>query len=595
VIDKNKKVVFSLANNSCVHDARVLKQAAALSEAGHDVTIYARTGPEVNVRESRDGFKIVRFDCYSLLVNGKSASFEEAINIFQDCEPIVRSAFAAAEENAAKMLREKAERDATARAERLKAAAEARAAEREARLQRAREARIQAKERQSSSARQPGRSTARASTQVSFPPNKTLVGALWGLKTRLMVRTRAKRAIKNVLSMPRHLARWARTTRNVAVPETSADLQAVGVPAPVTVENMRKADVAPVASTTHADIPPLATAPSQIGHRIRPVDDGMFYLRYFLYAYHIAALSLDSRPDIIHAHDLYTLPAAILLARRTGAKVIFDAHEIETERIPPLPAEKKDFIDRLERSLFRETDAIVVCCESSADFYGERLQKDRPSVVMNAPVLSTTKEADVCSLEVIDRLRSEGEAEIIIYTGGVGREARGLHIAAAALAHLPNAHLIILGPRHPANDEWLMGEASSLGVSDRLHLIPPVSHSEVVDSVKKADVGICLIQDASLSYRYAMPNKLFEMAFAGLPLCVSELPEMGRFVRELDAGVTVDQTNPRAVAQAIRHLMDHRDQYVLGENGKEILMDKYSWPAQKRVLWGLYGRLLSHA
>lgn len=593
MIDKNKKVVFSLANNSCVHDARVLKQAAALSEAGHDVTIYARTGPEVNARESRDGFKIVRFDCYSLFVNGKSASFEEAINIFQDCEPIVRSAFAAAEENAAKMLREKAERDAKARAERLKAAAEARAAEREARLQIAREARIQAKERQSSSAHQSGRSAARASTQVSFPPPKKLVGAFWGQKTRLMVRTRARRAIKNVLSIPPRLARWARTTRNAAVPETSVDLQAVDVPA--TVENMRKADVAPVASTTHAGILPPATAPSQIGHRIRPVDDGMFYLRYFLYAYHIAALNLDSRPDIIHAHDLYTLPAAILLARRTGAKVIFDAHEIETERIPPLPAEKKDFIDRLERTLFRETDAIVVCCESSADFYGERLQKDRPSVVMNAPVLSTTKEADICALEVIDRLRLEAEAEIIIYTGGVGREARGLHIAAAALAHLPNAHLIILGPRHPANDEWLMGEASSLGVSDRLHLIPPVSHNEVVDSVKKADVGICLIQDASLSYRYAMPNKLFEMAFAGLPLCVSDLPEMGRFVRELGAGVTVDQTNPRAVAEAIRHLMDHRDQYVLDENGKGILMDKYSWPAQKRVLWGLYGRLLSHA
>jgi len=547
VIDKKKSVVISLVNNPCIHDARVLKEAAALSEAGHNVTIYARSGADVSPQESRDGFEIIRFDCYSLFVDRQDKLFAETMSIFGECKSWVQIAFTAAKANAAKMHKEKAKRDAKARVERMKAAREARVA-----------ARV-------SSVRTTHQMLNEAGTRAYALLVERLMGMLWGLKARLMLRTRAKRAIGNAILISRNLIQWAARSQKNVSPERMANT---------------------VSHTPYTR--------KMLRHRIRPVDDGMFYLRYFLYAYHIAALNLESKPDVIHAHDLYTLPAAILLARRTGAKVIFDAHEIETERIPPLPAEKKDFIDRLERTLFRETDAIVVCCESSADFYGERLRKERPVVVMNAPVLSATQESDAGTLEVINRLRSEAGAEIIIYTGGVGREARGLHIAVAALSYLPNAHMVILGPRHPANDEWLLGEAMSVGVSDRLHLIPPVSHSEVVDSIKKADVGICLIQDASLSYRYAMPNKLFEMAFAGLPLCVSDLPEMGRFVRELGAGVTVDQTNPRAIAEAIRHLMDHRDQYVLGESGKGILMDRYSWPAQKNVLRDLYGRLLSH-
>ena len=37
-----------------------------------------------------------------------------------------------------------------------------------------------------------------------------------------------------------------------------------------------------------------------------------------------------------------------------------------------------------------------------------------------------------------------------------------------------------------------------------------------------------------------MPNKLFEYLQAGLPVLASDLPEISAAVRELDAGVLVD-------------------------------------------------------
>ena len=51
---------------------------------------------------------------------------------------------------------------------------------------------------------------------------------------------------------------------------------------------------------------------------------------------HRAALEavVDSAPDVIHANDILALPVAIRAAERTGARVLFDAHEYSTERLP---------------------------------------------------------------------------------------------------------------------------------------------------------------------------------------------------------------------------------------------------------------------
>ena len=38
-------------------------------------------------------------------------------------------------------------------------------------------------------------------------------------------------------------------------------------------------------------------------------------------------------PDVIHAHDLATLPAATAAATETGAALIYDAHELEAHRM----------------------------------------------------------------------------------------------------------------------------------------------------------------------------------------------------------------------------------------------------------------------
>ena len=54
--------VWVFVYNDCRHDARVLKEAKTLAEAGHDVQIAALAGEGLSQVEERDGFRILRVD-----------------------------------------------------------------------------------------------------------------------------------------------------------------------------------------------------------------------------------------------------------------------------------------------------------------------------------------------------------------------------------------------------------------------------------------------------------------------------------------------------------------------------------------------------
>src|SRR5260221_13065696 len=54
--------VCMIVRNACVRDARVLREAATVASAGHEVTVIATYEPGLERIEKRDGFEIRRVD-----------------------------------------------------------------------------------------------------------------------------------------------------------------------------------------------------------------------------------------------------------------------------------------------------------------------------------------------------------------------------------------------------------------------------------------------------------------------------------------------------------------------------------------------------
>jgi hypothetical protein len=71
--------------------------------------------------------------------------------------------------------------------------------------------------------------------------------------------------------------------------------------------------------------------------------------------------------------------------------------------------------------------------------------------------------------------------------------------------------------------------------------------------VRNADYGLCLVENASLSDYYCLPNKLFEYCFAGVPVLASDFPEIRRLVEQYSLGVCCDP-DPGSIRAALSRL-----------------------------------------
>lgn len=78
--------------------------------------------------------------------------------------------------------------------------------------------------------------------------------------------------------------------------------------------------------------------------------------------------------------------------------------------------------------------------------------------------------------------------------------------------------------------------------------MPP---DEVVEFLATADVGVHPLLAGIPNHEMALPNKLFEYVHAGLPIVVTDLRELGSFVRKHGLGEAFRSGDPADMAAGV--------------------------------------------
>jgi glycosyltransferase involved in cell wall biosynthesis len=308
------------------------------------------------------------------------------------------------------------------------------------------------------------------------------------------------------------------------------------------------------------------------------------------HARHYSGPAAAWKPNVVHSHDLYTLLAGVRIAKRTGAKLVYDSHELEVGRSGSFTRREILMRASIERALISRTDGVITVCDSIADFLAAHYKINRPEVVHNAPALTIRSDDDVPVDNVRDRIGLALQTPLAIYVGSVTFN-RGIEQSVRALTYLPGVHLATVGPRNAKVEAEVLRLADELGVRDRLHLIDPVPHDEVTSFVRTADVSLVTVQNVCLSYKYCFPNKLLESLLSGVPVVVARLDELERMVALTGGGVVVDETDPRAIAAGIDEIVRNRADYLLSADVTEFLRQTYSWEFQIEKLKAFYERM----
>ena len=123
----------------------------------------------------------------------------------------------------------------------------------------------------------------------------------------------------------------------------------------------------------------------------------------------------------------------------------------------------------------------------------------------------------------------------------------------------------------------------------------PVPYESLLSYVRTADIGVNPMENKCLNTEYSMPNKIFEMTLAGLPVAQSNLSESVRFLERLNMGVPMDATNPRDMARAIMTALSDRKAMTPAPQMLAELRQDYGWQAQGDKLLKLYARTTNTA
>lgn len=310
------------------------------------------------------------------------------------------------------------------------------------------------------------------------------------------------------------------------------------------------------------------------------------YRKYRLFTRVFAESVAAVKPDLVHAHDLVCLPAGYEAAQLAGARLVYDAHELEVHRNPPLPLLQKLLVGRVEKRYARKADAVITVGQLVARELGRHIGRDDITVIYNSPVVSP------CPNSIRRDLRIGEDTPLILYVGKV-TEGRGVRQLLDLLPQVPGAILAAVGPCDARSKTQLVGHARRRGLTSRFHILPAVPSDQVVSYIRGADVGVISVEPVTLSYRYCMPNKLFEMSFAEIAILSNKLDEIEGFLAEIGNGEIVDFEERARIAYTLSRMLKDKERYALGEQARRILDETYSWKAQGERLRGLYERVLA--
>ncbi len=310
-----------------------------------------------------------------------------------------------------------------------------------------------------------------------------------------------------------------------------------------------------------------------------PLFYGELNFRLFLFL-------LFNKCDVLHANDLDTLLPNYLISKWKNIPLVYDSHELFTE-VPELLKSpvKKGIWNFIEKKIFPKLKHVMTVNHSIANIFMQKYKVD-VKVLRNVPKASSillNKE------ECRKALNLPLDKDILILQGAGINMDRGAEELMMAMRHLRETLLLIVGSGDVLPLLKQMVQAFELEQS--VIFVPRLPYNEMMKYTTCADLGLSLDKNTSLNYQFSLPNKLFDYLRAGLPVLVSDLPELKKIVTEYAVGEIAESLQPLALTTKIKDLLKNKS-LLEGYAGNAIkTANELTWEKEQAVLLEMYSKL----
>lgn len=286
--------------------------------------------------------------------------------------------------------------------------------------------------------------------------------------------------------------------------------------------------------------------------------------------------------DLYHFHDPELIAIGLML-KMSGKKVIYDVHEDLPRTITSknhIPQNLRKIIsvlsELLENFASKYFDAIVTATSTIEERFTKLgcLAID----IKNYPNMTDLDRAD---------LNWEQKEHAVCYLGSIWEE-RGLFDMIAAIEQT-DANLLLAGNFAYMHDR---DKAMKMSGWKKVRYLGYLNREEVSQILAKSIAGLVVLHPL-VNYLDALPVKMFEYMFAGIPSIASDFPLWKQIIEEHQCGICVNPLDPKAIAAAIQWIIDNPEPArQMGENGRRAIEEKYNWNYESTKLLELYNKLL---
>lgn len=293
-------------------------------------------------------------------------------------------------------------------------------------------------------------------------------------------------------------------------------------------------------------------------------------------------LAKTTKANIFHFHDPELMFMGVFL-KLSGRKVIYDVHENVSRQIaskewinPPFLRKTIAFFYKIaEKFCCLFFDKIVTVIPEIA----EEFSTQKSVVIKNLPILG-----------LINPIEREPSDKVkIVYAGGLTRN-RGLKEVILAIEAIETPIEFLIMGQWAEKDYY--NECKIHKGWGKVNYIGHVNLDEVFEKLVSCDIGVALLYPDE-NYLRSLPVKAFEYLACGLPIIMSDFPYWKQTF--VSGALFTNPKNIQQITESLNLLINNPDiRSKMANEGRKLVIEKYSWEAESEKLINLYNELSAH-
>ncbi len=299
---------------------------------------------------------------------------------------------------------------------------------------------------------------------------------------------------------------------------------------------------------------------------------------------------VSHNPDVIHCHDLETLPVGVKAAHLLKCKLIYDCHEYWPEMEYYQNKLWGMVTWFLEYKNVRKVDGVLTVSDHLAEkFKGKKIPTE---VLFNTTRYEDAKKLVNSEKKSIRRDLELPKDKIIIGYVGAMNYRMDFDSYVKALPGLETNIVMVFVGGMKTRLEKLTKLAEDLGVEKRLITHSWVDYDTCLKFIYSFDIGLqALISDPMAEHTF--PTKIFEYMALKVPYVTPDLRAMADFTKKWKSGYILEERNPEEIAKTITNAVsDPKRKKKIGEKSHMHVKEKFSWEMMEKRLGKFYKRIL---